>query len=359
MSRAVALPSRMGEKVTPSQLRGDGLCAHRARGWGKPVWMSSRLLLLVWVAVLVYGSLLPFDLDGKRFAGWTAFMTSPGWVTPVGQSQLGISTWVSDAAMNLALYLPLGVLLRLSFRNGGWRRAVLCVLAAAGLSWLLECMQSLSASRYAALQDVMMNTLGATVGVAVAKPLLRVERGAVFWLFRKLALPLFAMVDAARALRNHPVWMSWAAAVGLLLMAGACVWLLPTAGDHGPGMNLLPFEWHFELPYDVAALLLGRSLIVYGLLGAVASLAMWRGRSGWIVTTVAVFVTGMELLRWTTGAAADVTEPILALVGVGLGLTGIYLLIHAVRCSCRREQQVAFDGVDRRRRTHDYSFRVA
>jgi VanZ like protein len=323
------------------------------------------------MAMLVYGSLLPggFDLSGfTAEAGGTwpavlAWITSPRWVPAVAEvSSLGVPNWVSDLVLNLLLYGPLGVLLRLTASRVSGRHIVQVLSAVSTvvlLSWVIESTQSLIPGRYASIQDVLANSLGGAVGVLLGHRVNSLWRAVAFTMYRWTSGPAGGIYQRLLANRRRPVVMFMA----LMLNAVAIgLWCLLTARstDGEQAVSLVPFEWQFGRSYDVAAVLLGRSMIVYCLAGAVLMLTMMRGRTraalGWIVLTVSLMAAGMEAAKLLGGALqADVTEPLLALIAGGLVLVLGFMLVHACRCSCRRRDPLPVE-VDRRGRQHDYRF---
>lgn len=76
-----------------------------------------------------------------------------------------------DVLLNLAMYIPVGLLLRLALRRrdrAGLSEIPKAVFLAAGLSLTTEYLQQSIAFRVASLTDVMVNIMGALVGAAVA-----------------------------------------------------------------------------------------------------------------------------------------------------------------------------------------------
>lgn len=362
----------MKTKETP---RPVGASAIEPALWRRPGWLRAPLLALAWSALLIYGSLLPwgFDLTGAAAgaggigSATIAWITSPGWVPAIAESSsLGMPNRVSDLVVNLLLYGPLGVLLRLTMSRLTGRQVVQVVSAVAAvglLSWMIESTQSLIPGRYASLQDVLANTLGGCVGVMLGHRVNSAWRAGAFTLYRLTAKPMGVLDHRLLTPRNRPVVMFTALAVNAGLIAW---WYALTAtsadGAHGgqTGVHLVPFERYFDRSYDVAAVLLGRSMIVYCLAGAVWMLTLMRGRTrralGWVVLTAALTATAVEALKLMgPGAGADVTEPLIALIAGGLVLTAAFMLVHACRCSCRRLEQLPVE-VDRRGRRHDYRF---
>ena len=77
-----------------------------------------------------------------------------------------------EAAANVAMFVPFGVLVGLLLRRPWW----VVVLLGAATSGLIETVQVWLPTRYSTLQDVVMNTLGAAVGVLGLR-LVRRRRG--------------------------------------------------------------------------------------------------------------------------------------------------------------------------------------
>ncbi len=330
-----------------------------------PWWARTQTLTLAWWVLLVYGSLLPWRFgpfvstrsDGQLWQAILAWVTSPRWQPPpMSVSSLGVSAWASDLVANAALYLPLGVLLRLAARPIDRKPAVQILAASFGVvltSWLLECTQSLMPDRVASLNDVLINVGAGMLGVVLARPLVGGLRRGVFAVYRHTAAAWWAAGDGLDRFRRRPAAMLAivVANAGLLI---AWVWASGLSGEFAA----LPFARHFEQPYDVAGWWLGQSLLVYCLIGSALALTFVRQRARRGLGAVLLLCAGLvgigEVLVATTGrAAADITEPLLAAAAVGLvGITA-FLLTHAVRSSCRRKRQAPVEH-DRRRRTHEY-----
>ena len=329
------------------------------------------MLGLVWLAMLVYGSLLPWGFDFQGFAAeaggtWPAvlaWITSPRWVPTAAEvSSQGVPNWVSDLVLNLLLYGPLGVLFRLTASRVTGRHVVQivsAVFAVVLLSWLIESTQSLIPGRYATIQDVLANSFGGVVGVLLGHKINSLWRAVAFAIYRRTAKPMCTIHQRLLAQRRKPVVMFAVLLVNVVLIGGWYV-LSPHTADGAGGLRLVPFQSHFARSYDVAAVLLGRSMIVYCLAGVVLMLTMMHGRTraalSWVVLTVALMAAGVEAVKLAGGAKqADVTEPLLALIAGGLVLTLAFMLLHACRCSCRRREQTPVSA-DRRGRPHDYRF---
>lgn len=340
--------------------------------WQRPWWCHPAVLSLACLVLIIYGSLLPFDLQwsqaveahGGIVAAWLAMYSSPQWYLPAnsGQSALGMSALASDLIMNLLLYVPLGVLLRLTLmslvRNWfvTWLGATVLVL---GVSWSMESLQSLSPTRVATIPDILANVGTGSIAALFAVQLRNMAQAMVFWLYRKLARPGHALVRAIRRMPHRPRLMAMAVVLNLLLIV---TWYVNAATSVGSGSsdNWLPFYRHFWLPYDEGMTLLGRSLIVYCLLAAMVSLLLvqqaQRRKLRWIVLLIALPALGMEWSRvLLAGRGWDITQPVLAVMGCGLFFVLLFAAIHGLRANCRRKHEFSVDN-DRRARRHDYRF---
>jgi len=122
-----------------------------------------RLLLLV-VALIVYGSLYPWSLDFDRSGA------NPLWVLLHAWPQ-GIDRWVlRDVAINLLLYFPLGMaaFLAVARRHGRLVAFDAALLLALGLSASMEMLQIYDPGRTCSLLDVFCNLSGAAAGAFAA-----------------------------------------------------------------------------------------------------------------------------------------------------------------------------------------------
>ncbi len=339
--------------------------------WQRPGWMRAPMLALFWLALVVYGSLLPWGLDisgltdkaGGVWPAVLAWLSSPQWVQVKYEvSSYGVPNWASDLVLNLLLYGPLGVLLRLTMSRVTGRHIVQIItagLSVVAISWMIEATQSLIPGRVAAIQDIIANSLGGIVGVLLGHKINSVWRAAAFLFYRKSAKQRIAMNQCMSEPRYRPALMFLVALINAVLIGG-WYYLSVHGGESERVLQLVPFREQFARSYDVAAVLLGRSLIVYCLLGGMLMLMLMRGRTRVALSLVmlavalmAAFVEAMKLI--SGGAPADVTEPLLALMAGGFVLILGFMLLNACRASCRRREQLPVE-VDRRRRGHDYRF---
>lgn len=345
--------------------------------WHRPRWLRVRVITGVWVLLLAYGSLMPFDFrmqaDSESAGGVGLWLIntlySPRWVNSQQTifqqtSSLGNPNWINDLALNILLYLPLGVLVGLAGAKHGRSRVnqiIRRLIGIMALSWLLECAQSLMPARCGSLNDFLANSLSGIVGVVVAVRVRHAAYTMVFWMYRKISCPFFAVTVFWERQRHRPVMMLVVVTINIVLITVWAVVMAPSIGRHADGsVNWLPFMDHFERSYDVASMYVGQSLVVYGLIAILLSLHFLRtGRRwglSWMVLLVAATAGSVEVIRAATGTArADVSGPVIALTAIGLIMTTAFLLVHAVRCSCRRRRQIPIP-LERRYRRHDYRF---
>jgi len=122
----------------------------------------ARFLLVAWILLAIYASLYP--LSGWRGEGVSAFafVTAP-W--PRYQTTL-------DLGMNVAAYLPFGVLCVLALYPGlRGGRAVLAALAGGALlSFALEALQTYLPARFSSNVDWLCNVAGTLAGALLAAP---------------------------------------------------------------------------------------------------------------------------------------------------------------------------------------------
>jgi len=343
--------------------------------WHRPAWLRAPLLALLWAALLAYGSLLPLGFDfssitseaGGVWVGIAKVMNSPGWITPTSDvSSLGVPVWVSDLLLNLAMYVPLGVLLRLTasrLTGQQWVQVVSATLVILIMSWVIESAQSLVHGRYGSLQDILSNTTGGLIGVLLGHTVNSLWRGGAFVAYRLTARPMRWINNTllARRARVLTVWV--------VLLFDACLitcgYLMMSPGSLAESsastVSMIPFEQYFQRSYDVGVLLLGRTMVVYGLaVGALLMLPVMQGRTRralvWVTLSVSLMAIAAEVVKpMTVGIQADVTGPVVALIAGAMILTMGFMLVHACRHACRRREELTV-RVERRGQQHDYRF---
>jgi VanZ family protein len=122
-----------------------------------------RRILAIVVALILYGSLYPWQFQAHHYGH------NPLWILLHSWPHAAIDRYLLwDVAVNVALYLPLGVFGFLAVGGRVSRAArVLAPLALAlSLSASIEMIQLFDDSRFCSLSDVASNVAGAAVGIA-------------------------------------------------------------------------------------------------------------------------------------------------------------------------------------------------
>ena len=156
--------------------------------WGH--WAVMAVVSLAWTVILLIRK--KCSVYGAIALGLTVFMGLFLLDTAVGIRYLGIMRHTSghnleldfsrmfqksgqgpvEALSNIAVYVPfgffLGEWLTSLNRTGSWRRLGLVTLTAFGLSLCVECLQLVLHVGFFELTDLVLNTLGAFIGVSFA-----------------------------------------------------------------------------------------------------------------------------------------------------------------------------------------------
>ncbi len=120
-------------------------------------------LVLVYVALIVFASLFPFD-------GWRTQGISP---TEFLLAKIPPPYWTwFDVLINVVGYAPLGFLLSLGFWRHGWRRAgwLWALLLGSLLSLSMEFLQIFLPLRVSSNMDWALNSLGTLLGALLVPP---------------------------------------------------------------------------------------------------------------------------------------------------------------------------------------------
>lgn len=320
------------------------------------------------IVVLIYGSLIPFDFawpaaveqNGGAVPALLYALTSPQWiVAEQGKSSAGLSFAVSDLLMNLLLYLPLGVTLRMALRTY-WRRWPFeifgTVAIAFVLSWTVESLQGLMPMRVASCNDVLANSGAALLAALIAPSVWSFYKLSAFWVYCRLAGVLITL----RKLAQQPFVAIILAAINAVVIGLWYVGELQKSGIGDQSVLALPFERAFQLPYDLGVLVLGEALLAYAGIGCLLLLLTYTGARrvamGWVVLGIVVLAFATEISRAATyNTAPDITGPLLALSAAAIMAVTIYTFSFAVKRSNRRHDLQSYDGPDRRRTPHDYA----
>lgn len=179
--------------------------------------MSHRHVLTVacilFALLVLYGSCMPWDLSSDQHLAARNYARAKAF-WPMGQLQPSRM----DLLSNVLLYIPLGLLIAmrasLAEDHTPMTDLLLAVLAGAMLSLAVETLQLMSPTRVAGVHDLLMNTLGATIGGTIGA-----AKGRALW------------ASAVRQLRwwwgEHPLRLA-GAALAVLLAADALYPFLPT-----------------------------------------------------------------------------------------------------------------------------------
>ena len=122
-----------------------------------------RILILA-VALVVYGSLYPWQFDAARAGGVPPWLLLHGWPARLDRFA------VRDAVLNVLLYIPIGMAAFLTVARKAPKRAAAAagLLLAAALSFAMETLQVYIPGRDASLMDVATNCAGGAIGVLAA-----------------------------------------------------------------------------------------------------------------------------------------------------------------------------------------------
>jgi glycopeptide antibiotics resistance protein len=146
------------------------------------------LIAILGIAVILYGTLMPFQIDHSRSLSWNL-----KWYPPM----------TGDAVSNVLIYVPIGAFLRLVLRRrGSWRITewAASLVIAGALSYLTEVAQTVIVLRVASWTDTLCNFGGAMVGIALGPALQRMLRNVHAWLYQELRVRPMSMAAATALL---------------------------------------------------------------------------------------------------------------------------------------------------------------
>ena len=299
-----------------TQMQHGGLSAHTVRlAW---------ILAVAYLLVIVYASLQPFR-------GW---QTPPAEVLHFLVAPWPRFTTLQDVAVNVAAYVPLGLLLSIGFgaRCGPACGAAAAVLASALLSLVMETVQMFLPIRIASNVDLLANGLGALVG-AMAAPLLA---------------PTRALGAKLHAMRHRLFEEGMTADVGFVIVL---LWLAtpfhPTAQLFGTGALRATFDLPAYFAHTPLLAFASEAVVVtFNLLGVglLLSALMHSAPRPMFVIGCAIG-TALAVKIFTAVALLQVSAPLAWFTpGVAVGLAvGWVLLIAAIRLP--RTAQLALAAV--------------
>lgn len=144
---------------------------------GKPPVLRRRtiqLLCALGLLAILYGTLVPFDIDPSRSLSLNLRVHRPA---------------SGDFVANILIYVPIGACLRLMLRRRGshrlWEWSAALTLSAA-LAVGTEVLQTIVPSRVPSWTDAASNVFGAAIGILLAPPLQRSLRNLHAWLYQAL-----------------------------------------------------------------------------------------------------------------------------------------------------------------------------
>ncbi|MGO4880493.1 MAG: VanZ family protein [Bryobacteraceae bacterium] len=284
-----------------------------------------RRILGIVIALILYGSLYPWQFHVRHYG------RSPLWILVHAWPDAVNRYLVWDVAVNVALYLPLGIFAYLSVSARApqvWRVMAPLVLAV-GLSASIEMLQLFDDGRMCSLSDVASNAAGAAIGIAAgayyrtrwqrllaapgAAALLR-PSGALLllscWIGYQVfpMFPVWGRTNLFRRLTAMPPWSSLSPVDTLVVLAEwltvACL-LENVRGRKATG-------WLTLLLVLVPARLFiaGRTLAWPDIVGAAGAYAVWlwlprRGvrRALPFVLTGALIVAELAPFHWQSAQA--------------------------------------------------------
>lgn len=289
------------------------------------------------IVLIVYGSLYPWTFEARSLPANPLYILLHSW-----NANLTNRRFLFDVAVNIAIYIPLGMSGYLAMRR--FRSRALGVLGpiAAGtlLSAAVEMTQLYTTQRLCSLVDLTNNALGSGIGVIagllftqivdvpITGPAFRLrDRGAVFLLFcwaSFLLFPLFPVVSLgvwrakistfvhAPLVNPVPTLLSaaeWFAAGRLLIAAGArrpVLWLLGAVA-------LLPLQFVIvnrnPTPADVTGAVL--AVVLIAVLGRTPTVDLFGG----ISLLVAVALRGLAPFRFEGTPSSFLWIPFEGLLG--------------------------------------------
>ena len=281
------------------------------------LWLTA----LLYTAFIIYGSLVPLDFQAKPLSlAWTTFLHLP-W-----SFQGTVS--LTDSITNVFLYMPLAILWRSTLRVRrpwrDWMLAGLVGLACLAMSASLEFTQIFIASRTPLFNDILMNGLGAGIGLLlwpVLEERLTSLAGAVSQYADRICpnVPR-ARITARIALLPYLGVLGWA--YGWFTSS----WLSPhSAFNRWAGLHLVPFYQLYFADIGFAMRSAGTVLAAYVPLGWIVWALRSRACSGrellrmtfvWSLLAAGLFESSKIFL---SGRQPDYTNLLFAVMGGWLG----------------------------------------
>jgi len=299
-------------------LRGDDRVTDRvptgSRGSQKPSILGRRtvrLLAFLGIAGIVYGTLMPFQVEEART--WTWHLEWGRFVP-------------HDAVANVFVYIPIGIFVRLLLRRRGssWLAEwAWCLMMAAGLSYLSEVCQTVLAYRVPSLYDTVCNIWGAAIGVAIAPGFQRVLRNQHAWIYHELRVHPFTAAAAATlimviiaGLMPFDIHPTLHHVTGALRRLHAAPLALPWTSASNPTISLTPVEL-----FDKLASAATYALMAFMLVLSVREMGRTcEQAASYALTRSIALASTVEMLQlFTVAHVADPRDLLMAWMFCGIG----------------------------------------
>lgn len=278
----------IGDRAGDRRLIADGRLKPPA-----PRRATVRAACLITLGLVLFGTLGPVSEPGTRAYAWPQRFDWRPAIQP---------TDANDLLTNLIVYLPVGVSLRLLVRRrggAGWVDYALTCVLAAGLSAVTEILQQCMPARSSNAVDIVVNTLGAAAGAALAPSLQ--------WRLRAAHARLFI------ALRRNPE-----RTMAILVLSAVAALMTAPWRPHAPNWA---FEW--DRPWEWMDFRRLGAFALVGFFVTTATLGFQAGRWVGVITGVmlsCVFVVFVEMAQsGLAGHSASASDVRVQWAGAGLG----------------------------------------
>jgi VanZ family protein len=296
--RSARLTDIPGDRASDGRLRAGNVT--------KPPLLSRQSLSWVSVACLaliIYGTLGPL---GNTAGPWLQSTDDWSLVPPRVHSDQ------NDLLTNFAVYVPVGVALRLLVRRrgrAGLRDFSIAALLAIGLSYTTEVLQQFMPTRSANMTDVYVNSAAAIAGCLVAPYVQTVLRKLHAAAFLQVHLQLRCSIWTA---------LAW---IGIIIAFTLMTWPWNLRRPH--------WTWGFDQPLSLAdPLRYGRfaAFLIVGFCAAGTSIVRGRSRGDAVRRTIlriALFSGSLEFAQAVLGE--HLSSMLHALIATIAGATGAFI----------------------------------
>jgi VanZ family protein len=236
-----------------------------------------RLFALV-VALIVYGSLLPWHFQYRELPEGPIWYLLHRWDARAGPYL------IHDVAINIAIYIPLGVAAHFVMES-----SFAPILFAAALATAMELAQIYVPTREAAIIDILADAAGAAVGASIAVFLRSVPSFWARWHVPRAVAWIFLAAIAAFRL----------ASLRFVPVTGTFIWV--------------PFQ-SYEIHQQAELLAVGIKALAYtGAIGFFRLSGMFPWKAAAIVTTAVALIEIIRLFAPYTDSG--ITDPVIAVIG--------------------------------------------